>query len=425
MTHDKFMKHKIITSCLFAFSVSTIPTSALPDLGIRTKLEQNLGLQTSSWRRFLDFEKRDDSTGINHNPDGTPFLWLPQDTYAGKTFFDEWDFFNTEDPTHGQVDYVDKSTAEAMGLFWVADDGTAFMKADDTSVLPLGVNRSSVRITSTKTYNTGLFILDLNKAPWGCVAMKLSGLLSGLWEATGLITVKLTSSKEYTITNITKLHGTLTQGANWTPMQRLRAKFLYLLLSFVNDSSLMNNLQNNSTNCDANANSNSGCDVVEWSRASYGTFFESQGGGILAMKWDENDISVWSFFRAAIPNDVTAGTPNPSLWGPPSAMLMSTMCNIPKYFVNHSIVFDITFCGDWAGNSYATSGCPGTCPERMTDPTNFENATWSINSLKVYRKQVLGGNSTSAASPTRLMQSIAKAEALLIPIFLALAYDSW
>jgi len=27
--------------------------------------------------------------------------------------------------------------------------------------------------------------------------------------------------------------------------------------------------------------------------------------------------------------------------------------------------------GDWAGNSYATSGCPGTCEERLLDPNNF------------------------------------------------------
>lgn len=33
---------------------------------------------------------------------------------------------------------------------------------------------------------------------------------------------------------------------------------------------------------------------------------------------------------------------------------------------------DITFCGDWAGNSYATSGCPGTCPDRLKDPANFD-----------------------------------------------------
>lgn len=28
--------------------------------------------------------------------------------------------------------------------------------------------------------------------------------------------------------------------------------------------------------------------------------------------------------------------------------------------------------GDWAGNSYTTSGCPGTCEERLMDPSNFE-----------------------------------------------------
>jgi len=37
-----------------------------------------------------------------------------------------------------------------------------------------------------------------------------------------------------------------------------------------------------------------------------------------------------------------------------------------------SFTADITFCGDWAGNSYATSGCPGTCAERLQDPKNFE-----------------------------------------------------
>ena len=48
----------------------------------------------------------------------------------------------------------------------------------------------------------------------------------------------------------------------------------------------------NRTNCDTSARDNAGCDVAEWSRASYGPFFEAQGGGVLAMKWDENDISV-------------------------------------------------------------------------------------------------------------------------------------
>jgi hypothetical protein len=104
-------------------------------------------------------------------------------------------------------------------------------------------------------------------------------------------------------------------------------------------------------------NNNSGCDVTEWSRASYGPLFEQSGGGVIAMKWDENEISVCkcplfylynvitngyilgSFFRAAVPNDIGQGSPNPSLWGIPSATLSNTSCNIEQFFVNHSIVF--------------------------------------------------------------------------------------
>ncbi|KAJ3498845.1 hypothetical protein NLJ89_g10168 [Agrocybe chaxingu] len=125
--------------------------------------------------------------------------------------------------------------------------------------------------------------------------------------------------------------------------------------------------------------------TLEWSRASYGPLFDEQGGGVFVMKWDENSIAVWLFFRAAVPKDIE-GTPNPSEWGLPSAVLSSSMCDMPRFFKNHAIIF-----ADWAGNSYATSGCPGTCDESLMDPTNFVNATWSINSLKVYRKTLLYG----------------------------------
>lgn len=116
-----------------------------------------------------------------------------------------------------------------------------------------------------------------------------------------------------------------------------------------------------------------------------------------------------SFFRAAIPQDLTAGSPTPSIWGAPSAILSPSRCNITEHFRNHVIIFDITFCGDLAGNNYANSQCPGTCPERIQDPANFivrgvfssavlcifeyttnvidtQNSTWHINSLKVYQK---------------------------------------
>jgi hypothetical protein len=48
----------------------------------------------------------------------------------------------------------------------------------------------------------------------------------------------------------------------------------------------------NLTDCDATMNENSGCDVTEWSVASYGPLFEASVGGVIAMKWDKNGISV-------------------------------------------------------------------------------------------------------------------------------------
>jgi hypothetical protein len=35
-----------------------------------------------------------------------------------------------------------------------------------------------------------------------------------------------------------------------------------------------------------------GCGVIEWSQASYGPTFDAQGGGVFAMKWDKDGISV-------------------------------------------------------------------------------------------------------------------------------------
>lgn len=44
--------------------------------------------------------------------------------------------------------------------------------------------------------------------------------------------------------------------------------------------------------CNALINDNAGCGITEWSRASYGPYFDSQGGGVFAMKWDTNGIAV-------------------------------------------------------------------------------------------------------------------------------------
>jgi hypothetical protein len=72
------------------------------------------------------------------------------------------------------------------------------------------------------------------------------------------------------------------------------------------------------------------------------------------MKWDETGIAVCefqrhafqallilqvSFYRSAIPTDITSGSPNPANWGTPVASLAPAACDPLTYFVNHSIIF--------------------------------------------------------------------------------------
>ncbi|KDR85013.1 hypothetical protein GALMADRAFT_233577 [Galerina marginata CBS 339.88] len=323
---------------------------------------------------------------LNHNPDGTPFLWIPQDEYSGKTFYDRWKFFDAPDPTNGHVKYINKTTAFATGLAYIQDNGTVIMSADHTTQLQRGIYRNSIRIESLATYNTGLFILDLNRAPWGCGVWPAFWTVGGHWPYNGEIDI---------------IEGVHDNQHNQVAWHTAPGCLLNMTAGFT--GSISNSGGHNHTDCNALNNDNTGCGITEWSRASYGPYFDSQGGGAFAMKWDENDISIWSFYRAAIPTDITSGVPNPSEWGIPSARLDSSQCNIEKFFANHSIVFDITFCGDWAGNSYATSGCPGTCEDRLMEPKNFENASWSINSLKVYQKRVLTGRIEVNATAGRVV----------------------
>jgi hypothetical protein len=270
------------------------------------------------------------------------------------------------------------------------------MKGDNTTWLPEGVNRSSVRISSQAMYTTGLFVLDLNMAPFGCGVWPAFWTLGdGTWPANGEIDIieGVHDNEHNQVTwhtapgmasEISLIFAKLHEGCNLTSTTNFTGTIV--------QTNGVDNLQ-----CNALINDNAGCGITEWSRASYGPYFDSQNGGVFAMKWDLTGIAVWSFYRAAIPQDITQGLPDPSNWGEPVAALASTNCNISQYFANHSIVFDITFCGDWAGNSYSTSGCPGTCTGILMDPSNFVNASWIINSLKVYKSATLSSSSSSSA----------------------------
>jgi hypothetical protein len=60
---------------------------------------------------------------------------------------------------------VDQTTAQSNGLINV-DNGSVYMGVDHTNIAS-GSGRLSVRLTSKKSYNHGLFVLDLTNMPGG------------------------------------------------------------------------------------------------------------------------------------------------------------------------------------------------------------------------------------------------------------------
>ncbi|THU98354.1 hypothetical protein K435DRAFT_856699 [Dendrothele bispora CBS 962.96] len=237
---------------------------------------------------------------------------LPSST--GSTFFADWD--NKILFLGGIRSYVNKSFA-LNGLAYV-QDGLVFMKGDDTTWLANGEFRSSVRISSISQYNTGLLILDINRAPWGCAIWPAWWTVGGCrWPLAKLI---LIFSREFTTVHITKLYGIHTgPGCFLTPESNFTSAVVFAHRAqpsyFFGDinkgtAKIIPTMTTQSLPAQVAAFKN-----VQWHRASYGEDFNLQGGGVFAMKWDENGIVVWSFFRAAVPADIIRSTPNPYTMG--------------------------------------------------------------------------------------------------------------
>ena len=88
-----------------------------------------------------------------------------QDDYTNGNFFDKFDFFTGPDPTEGYTDYLTYSNATDCGLIkstnppsWGVDDNNALQPSNLAG-------RPSVRMTSKKLYNHGLFVIDLQHMP--------------------------------------------------------------------------------------------------------------------------------------------------------------------------------------------------------------------------------------------------------------------
>lgn len=255
-------------------------------------------------------------------------------TDTGTDFFDQFDYFSGYDPSDGFVHYVDSTVAAQYNLTY-ASSSSAIMRVDTSVTADSNPNAStgrfSVRITSKKQYSVGnLFVFDVVHTPIGCgtwPALWLSDPSN--WPDNGEIDVMEAVNVVGSTENQMTLH--TSSGCTMDVKRKETGKAL-------------------ETSCVNSTDSNAGCGV-DGSSTSFGTGFNSAGGGIMAMELRDAGIRMWQFNRSAIPSDISTGSPDPSTWGEATADFPNTDCNIGNHFKNQSIIANIDLCGSWAGEA--------------------------------------------------------------------------
>ena len=121
--------------------------------------------------------------------------------------------------------------------------------------------------------------------------------------------------------------------------------------------------------CDKDANKNAGCGV-SGKKDSFGTDFNTNGGGVMAVEWRKDGIRMWQFARDAIPKDITGKKPQPGSWGTAAADFPNTDCDMSSHFKNASIVANIDLCGDLVYGVWDKSGCKFS---HISSPTSSES----------------------------------------------------
>lgn len=305
---------------------------------------------------------------------GSQAVYTLQDTYDASNFFNEFEFFTASDPTGGFVKYVDASVANSTGLAGYSN-GSVYMGVDHTTPNATG-GRKSVRLTSKKAYTKGLVVMDATHLPVGC----------GTWPAFWMFGPNWPNSGEIDII----------EGVNSQTTDKITMHTGPNCNMAINGSLASSTLS--TTNCNA-GNGDDGCSVTTANSQGYGAGFNAIGGGVYAMEWTDNAISVWFIPRtsgliATVTGTGNATAPDPSAWGTPTVRFTpaGSGCDMSSHFKDMNIVFDITLCGQWAGqqaiwSADATcSALASTCNAYVaSNPSGFNGAYFLVNSVKVYQ----------------------------------------
>ncbi|KAI9207109.1 concanavalin A-like lectin/glucanase domain-containing protein [Polychytrium aggregatum] len=296
-------------------------------------------------------------------------------SYSGSNFLSGFSFFVGDDPTNGFVNYVDQNTAVSSNLvYYRPDRGTFIVGVDNTSVATSSRGRDSVRLTSTVSFSSGLFLFDIVHMPTGC----------GLWPALWTTGPNNPNSGEIDIV----------ETVNNRPGNSLSLHSGPGCYSAIKRTQIANY---SSLTCANNASApvpNTGCSNSVRGAMYGGDGFNQMNGGVYALLWDAGGIQIWMFPRSSIPSDVTKGAPDPSTWPTPIVSFPFYCCSASNFAYN-TIVLNTDFCGNFAGPTFLkTCGSGGNftrdqsfdaCEDFVKNNYSaFNEAYWEINYFKVY-----------------------------------------
>jgi len=330
-----------------------------------------------------------------------------------------WQYFSQPDPTHGNVTYgvFPELLTELPGNKLKISVDTTRDKVrnvcDSTLPIvpvktPLGYVpvRNSIRLYTGKTYNSGLFVMDIDHIPAGlsvwsafwlvsnnaptrcpCVALPgapytLDGRGSPSWPCGGEIDIieGVNSSDVKSSSNSVTLHTSpgCDQSGNTNPNMKF---------ADMNCNAGRTDWQK-TCGCAGNEQCpTQGCGILMDDQRSFGYNFNTSGGGVYACELTpEGQITIWFWSRNdptyPPPSDLQNTNPNPDSWKvDPKNKLVFTPC--PNIFWNMQLTLNTTLCGDWAGNVFP--GGMNACLDYI-DKNDLPEAYWIINSVKVFQK---------------------------------------
>jgi len=291
----------------------------------------------------------------------------------GRDFFSEFTYYTGGDQTHGYVNFQGQGTS----LTQQDSSGVSYIRADTTQ--NSGGPRKAIKLYSKKKWNKGLFILDVNHIPGGVCgswpAWWFNGEGARTWPATGEIDVlEYVHKDNYNQGTLHTAPGCYLRSQEGVEME---GRILH-------------------SDCGAGGGY-TGCGSKSHDGRTAGDGFNNAGGGVYIVEFNFEQhwpIKMWSFVRNEIPADILNGQPNPASWKLPFAMFHINDNDCPNStFDTQTMIFDQTFCGDWAGASGVWNGvgCAastgyGSCNDYVRENGSaFEKSYFSINDIKIYQ----------------------------------------